>query len=163
MSMRIPNPHRACATFLLLAILAPPVCAKAAGPPSALPSPAGLWEAIDDHTGQAKAIVEIRESNGQIEGRVVQLFHPPAPHPVCLKCMGALKNEPVMGMRILWGMRQSGGEWTGGRILDPENGKIYRCTIAVENGGKALSVRGYIGFSIFGRTEEWVRMEDPPR
>lgn len=138
-----------------------PVCVPAAGlAPAALDSPVGRWKTIDDKTGQAKAIVEIREMNGELEGRVVQIFHSPAPHPLCLKCTGALKNKPVMGMRILWGMRQNGREWTGGRILDPESGNVYRCTFTLVDAGKMLRVRGYVGLSVFGRTEKWVRVED---
>lgn len=142
----------------MLLVLALPICARAASGAGAAPdSPVGRWKTIDDHTGQAKAIVEIRQEKGELDGRVVELFNPPMPHPACIKCTGALKDKPVMGMRILWGMRQDGGEWTGGRILDPENGNIYRCTLTLVNGGKTLQVRGYVGVSIFGRTERWVR------
>jgi uncharacterized protein (DUF2147 family) len=139
---------------ILVLLLALPVCVRAATPDS----PVGRWKTIDDHTGQAKAIVEIREVNGELDGRVVKLFNPPEPHPLCRNCTGALKNKPVMGMQILWGMRQDGNDWTGGRILDPETGNVYRCTMTVENGGKALRLRGYIGFSVFGRTERWLRI-----
>lgn len=160
--MRLRLPRRDVAPLLLVAIATAFYSpAWASGPAApALSSPVGLWKTIDDHTGQAKAMVEIRDVNGELVGRVVKLFHPPAPHPLCLKCTGALKNQPVLGMRILWGMRQDGGEWTGGQILDPESGNIYRCTVTLENGGKVLHLRGYIGFSIFGRTERWVRVTD---
>jgi uncharacterized protein (DUF2147 family) len=131
------------------------------GRASAAPqSPVGNWKTVDDKTGQVKAIVKIREQNGELEGRVVKLFNPPAPHPLCLKCSGTLKNQPVMGMRILWGARKEGDEWTGGHILDPESGNIYRCTITLEDSGKVLRVRGYIGFSVFGRTERWLRVNE---
>lgn len=159
--MRLFRLHRNCAAFLLLVIVMPPAHAQSSGASSALDSPIGRWKTIDDHTGQAKAVVEIRETGGELEGRIVQLFDPPVPHPECIKCTGALKNKPVMGMRILWGMRQNGSEWTGGHILDPESGDIYRCTMTLENGGKVLRLRGYIGLSVFGRTEKWVRVEDP--
>jgi uncharacterized protein (DUF2147 family) len=157
--MRLRLPRHGC-TPLLLLLLALPLRASAADTATAAPdSPVGRWKTIDDHTGQAKAIVEIREDNGELDGRIVELFHPPSPHPLCIKCTGALKDKPVMGMQILWGMRRDGSDWTGGHILDPETGNIYRCTIAIENGGKALRLRGYIGLSIFGRTEKWVRLE----
>lgn len=159
--MRLRLPRRDVTTLLLVAIATAvyaPAWATGAAVP-ALSSPVGLWKTIDDHTGQAKAIVEIRDVNGELAGRVVKLFHPPAPHPLCLKCTGALKNQPVLGMRILWGMHQDGDEWTGGRILDPESGDVYHCSMTLENGGKVLRVRGYMGFSIFGRTERWDRVE----
>ncbi|MGH9589797.1 MAG: DUF2147 domain-containing protein [Terracidiphilus sp.] len=159
--MRIWRFDRNCALFLLLAILVPPMCMQASGgAPATFDSPVGRWKTIDDHTGQAKAIVEIREVDGKLEGRIVKLFHPPAPYPLCLKCRGALKNKPVMGMRILWGMLRDGSEWTGGHVLDPESGNVYRCTMMLENGGKTLRLRGYVGLSVFGRTEKWVRVED---
>jgi uncharacterized protein (DUF2147 family) len=154
--MRLPFPKSAAILILVLAL---PICAGAAGDAGTAPdSPVGRWKTIDDHTGQAKAIVEIRQENGELDGRIVELFHPPMPHPVCVKCTGELKGKPVMGMRILWGMRRGGREWTGGHVLDPENGDVYRCTISVDDGGKTLRVRGYVGISVFGRTERWVRV-----
>lgn len=155
------RPHRYCMPFLLLIIAALPLRVHADGAPSALNSPLGSWKTIDDKTGQPKAVVEVREANGEFEGYIVQLFNPPVPHPECIKCTGALKNKPVNGMRILWGMRQEGSEWTGGHILDPENGNVYRCTFTLDNGGKELRIRGYVGFSVFGRTEKWLRVEHP--
>lgn len=155
------RPNRNCVLFLLVAIGFFPVCLRAEGASSAPDSPVGRWKTIDDKTGQAKAIVEIREANGELEGHIIQLFHPPVPHPECIKCTGALKNQPVLGMQILSGMRQAGSEWTGGHILDPESGNVYRCTITLVDGGKALRLRGYIGLSIFGRTEKWLRLESP--
>lgn len=146
------------ATMVMFALAAP--MATAAAESASFNSPVGSWKTVDDKTGQVKAIVEIREVNGVLEGRITDLFHPPAPHPLCLKCSGALKNKPVLGMRILWGMRRQGDAWTGGHILDPETGSIYRCTISLEDEGKVLRVRGYIGLSVFGRTEQWVRVKD---
>ena len=154
------HPYRNWVLFLLVAIMVLPICLRAEGASSAPDSPVGRWKTIDDKTGQAKAIVEIREANGHLEGHITQLFHPPVPHPQCIKCTGALKNKPVMGMRILWGMRQNGSEWTGGHVLDPESGNVYRCTIVVEQSGKVLHLRGYVGLSVFGRTEKWVRVDD---
>lgn len=157
--MRVKLPHRGWTVFLIWLLVVP--ARAAAGAPDVAPgTPVGQWKTVDDKTGQVKSIVDIHEVNGELDGRIVKLFHPPVPHPLCIECSGPLKNRPVLGMQILWGMRKQNGEWTGGRILDPENGDIYRCTISVENGGKVLQVRGYIGFSIFGRTEHWVRAGD---
>ncbi len=158
--MRLRLPRRGLTVLILVtaAFASVPALSVAAAATAAPDSPVGQWKTVDHKTGQARAIVAIREVNGELHGRVVKLFHPPAPHPLCLKCAGALKNQPVLGMRILWGMRQDGNQWSGGQILDPENGDIYRCTMSVENGGSELDVRGYIGVSIFGRTEKWVRV-----
>ena len=157
----MPRPHRYYVPFLLLVFAVVPLHVQARGAPPALNSPIGSWKTIDDKTGQPKAIVEIREANGELEGHIVRLFNPPVPHPECVKCKGALKNQPVLGMQILSGMRQAGSEWTGGHVLDPETGNVYRCTFTLDNGGKELRIRGYVGFSVFGRTEKWVRVEYP--
>ena len=70
-----------------------------------------------------------------------------------------LKNKPETGLQIMWDLKKDGDQWSGGQILDPHNGKVYRCYISLEDGGKKLKVRGYIGFAMIGRTEYWQRME----
>lgn len=129
----------------------------------AMASPVGCWKTFDDKTGEAKSIVAIHERKAVLYGRIEQVFHPPVPHPLCIRCSGDLKNKPVVGLQILWGMRKDDKEWSGGRVLDPESGDVYRATMKLEDGGKVLLLRGYIGFSIFGRTEKWVRVEGGKR
>jgi len=65
----------------------------------------------------------------------------------------------LIGLRILWDLRKDGGEWSGGRIFDPDNGNVYKCSITVEHDGEKLKARGFIGFSLLGRTEYWLRQE----
>ena len=65
----------------------------------------------------------------------------------------------MIGLRILWDLKKDDDGWSGGRILDPDNGKVYKCSIAVEHDGKKLRVRGFIGFSLLGRTQFWLRQE----
>ena len=156
--MTFPLPRRAVALFLSLLFLMP-ACAKIHAAASPLTSPVGRWKTVDDCTGQVKSIVQIREADGTLSGTVERVFNPPVPNPLCIACAGALKNRPVIGLRILWGLRKDGDAWDGGWILDPENGRIYRCTLTIEGGGRRLRVRGYIGLSIFGRTEHWLRVE----
>jgi uncharacterized protein (DUF2147 family) len=123
------------------------------------PSPAGRWKTVDDRTGQVKSIVVIEEVNGELRGKVDRIFAPPAKeaNPLCEKCPGELRNKPVLGMQIMWGLRRDGDEYTGGRVMDPEEGKTYRCKLRLVEGGKKLQLRGYIGFSLLGRTQTWVR------
>jgi uncharacterized protein (DUF2147 family) len=52
-----------------------------------------------------------------------------------------------------------GDEYQGGEILDPENGKVYRVKMNLQDRGRTLHVRGFIGFSLFGRTQIWIREE----
>ena len=125
------------------------------------PSAVGRWTTIDDETKKPKSVITIYEENGKLFGKIEKLFPEPneAPNPVCDKCEGALKNQPILGMVILKDLKKDDDEWTGGTILDPGNGKTYKCKIAVEEGGKKLKVRGYIGLSLLGRTQHWVRAE----
>jgi uncharacterized protein (DUF2147 family) len=120
-------------------------------------SPAGRWRTIDDVTGKPKSIVRLWEKDGVLYGNIVELFPEPGEptDPVCDKCEGALRGKPIKGLLFLWGLERDGDEWSGGRILDPENGKIYRCTVKVVNAGARLKVRGYIGVSLIGRTQHW--------
>jgi uncharacterized protein (DUF2147 family) len=128
---------------------------------AAEPSPAGLWKTIDDQSGQPKGLVRIREVNGQYEGRIEKIFPKPGddPAPKCDKCDGARRNQPVLGMTFLWGLTKQGDEYQGGEILDPENGKVYRAKMKLADGGKKLEVRGFLGFSLFGRSQTWLREE----
>ncbi len=123
--------------------------------------PVGRWETIDDETGERKSIVAIWEEDGRLFGRIESLFRQPGedPNPLCDQCDGERKDQPIIGMTILWDLRRDGNEYSGGHILDPNNGRTYRCRIAVEDGGAKLRVRGFIGFSLLGRTQYWHRVD----
>jgi uncharacterized protein (DUF2147 family) len=122
----------------------------------------GLWKNIDDHTGKPKALIRITENNGEIKGKIEKLFREAGEEaqPKCDKCDDERKDQPVIGMTILTGMKQDGGEFNGGKILDPNNGKVYRSKMTLVEGGKKLKVRGYIGMPMIGRTQVWVRQDD---
>ena len=124
-------------------------------------TPAGLWRTIDDHTGKEKSLVRIVEVNGEFRGTIEKLFREPGedPNPNCDKCTGDKKNKPVIGMMILTGLKKNNSQWAGGEILDPQNGKIYRCKAWLENKGHDLHVRGFIGMALLGRTQIWKREE----
>ncbi len=124
-------------------------------------SPVGVWRTIDDKTGKEKSLVRIVEVNGELRGTIEKLFREPGEeqNPVCDKCSGERKGQPVLGMTILSGLRRHGDEFAGGEILDPANGKTYQCKMSVADGGKKLKVRGFIGVSLLGRTQVWVREE----
>ncbi|OGB20486.1 MAG: hypothetical protein A3I66_18375 [Burkholderiales bacterium RIFCSPLOWO2_02_FULL_57_36] len=124
-------------------------------------SPVGLWKNIDDETGKPKALIRITESNGELNGKIEKLFKAPNEdqNPKCDKCEGARKDQPIVGMTILWGMKQDGTEYNGGQILDPANGKTYKSKMAFADDSKKLHVRGYIGMPMLGRTQTWIRSE----
>lgn len=124
-------------------------------------SPVGLWRTIDDRNGKEKSLVRIVEVNGELRGTVEKLFREPGedPNPLCEKCTGDKKDKAVIGMTILSGLRRDGNQFTGGEILDPANGKTYRCKMALSDNGKKLNVRGFIGVALLGRTQVWLREE----
>jgi uncharacterized protein (DUF2147 family) len=119
-------------------------------------SPVGTWKTISDETGKPGAIVEISEKDGVYSGRIVKLLEK-SPDTVCDKCTDARKDQPVVGMVFLSGLKADGDQYTGGEILDPKNGKIYRARMKLIDGGARLEVRGFIGFALLGRTQTWLR------
>ncbi|TXF75146.1 DUF2147 domain-containing protein [Chryseobacterium sp.] len=117
----------------------------------------GKWKTIDDETGKAKSIVEIsKRSDGKYYGKVLQLLIKPE-HDTCIDCKDDRKNKPILGMEIIRGLKKDGNEFTGGTITDPKTGKTYKCTIT--RSGDKLNVRGYIGFSLIGRTQTWHKVK----
>ena len=125
------------------------------------PSPTGLWKNMDDVSGKPRALIRITESNGLLQGKIEKVFPTPSedPNPKCDKCEGANKNAPVVGLVILSGLTKEGDEYVGGQILDPDNGKVYRSKVRLTDDGKTLSVRGYIGVPVLGRSQIWTRQE----
>ncbi|MBN9384936.1 MAG: DUF2147 domain-containing protein [Chitinophagaceae bacterium] len=116
----------------------------------------GEWKTIDDETKQPRSIVEIsKKSDGKYYGKVSQLLITPE-DPNCSKCKDDRKGKPILGMEVIRGLKKDGDEFTGGTITDPKTGKVYKCTITRE--GNKLNVRGYIGFSLIGRTQIWEKM-----
>lgn len=124
-------------------------------------SPIGLWKTVDDQTGNEKSIVELYEENGELKGKIIKLLHPSSndPDPKCHACPDAFKNQPIINMIFLWGLRKNGTEYTGGHILDPKTGKIYKAKLSLNDNGNKLNVRGFIGFALIGRTQIWSRVE----
>ena len=124
-------------------------------------SPVGLWKNIDDVTGKPKALIRITEAKGELQGRIEKLFRPADAdqNPKCDRCEGANKDQPIIGMVFMSGLKKAGDEYSGGEILDPDNGKVYRSKIMLIDGGKKLSVRGYVGIPMLGRSQVWLRQE----
>ncbi len=122
-------------------------------------SPVGTWTTIDDKTQKPKSVVEIYEArDGTLTGRVNEVLNSDrGPNPLCDQCTGERRNKPVKGMIILWGVKKKGDSWEGGKILDPASGKIYSVKVRPTSGGAKLEVRGFVGFSLLGRNQVWVR------
>ncbi len=117
----------------------------------------GKWNTIDDATGEAKSIVEVFSKSGKIYAKVVDILDPATKNNLCKQCPGDDKNKPILGLNIIKGLSKDGAEYNSGEILDPKNGKLYKCALSLESKDK-LKVRGYIGFSLIGRTQYWYRV-----
>jgi uncharacterized protein (DUF2147 family) len=128
-----------------------------AGNAQASDSPVGLWKTIDDETKKPRALVRITEAGGVLTGKIEKLFDPSTPNPVCEACTDDRKGKPIIGMTILSGLQKFPEEWGEGRILDPNNGKVYKAKARLFDGGGKLEVRGFMGVSLLGRSQTWIR------
>ena len=138
--------------------LAALLCTLAAPLAFAQTTPVGLWKSIDDKTGKERSLVRITESGGTLSGRIEKRLDPNAkPDDKCDKCSDDRKDKPIQGLEVIRGAKADGDVWTGGHILDPEDGKLYRLRLKTEDGGKKLEVRGYLG--PFYRNQHWIRVE----
>jgi uncharacterized protein (DUF2147 family) len=118
----------------------------------------GKWMTIDDETGKAISVVEIYEKGGKIYGKVHDIINPKDRNKICSNCTGEDKDKPIMGLTVIKGLVKEGAEYNSGKILDPKYGRLYKCFITLESKDK-LKVRGYIGISLFGRTQYWHRIK----
>lgn len=133
----------------------------------AIPSnlPTGYWKTIDDVTKKARAVIQIEDAgNNQFSGRVVKVFPQPGvkENEFCTACTGARHNQRILGMTIMEGLKPEKDKvryWSNGKILDPKTGKIYNCKMHMTESGQKLEVRGYLGLSLFGRTQTWLRVQ----
>jgi uncharacterized protein (DUF2147 family) len=140
---------------LLAAIAATPLAMAQDG------SPVGLWKTIDDASGKPTALIRITEQQGELQGKIEKLFRAPNEdqNPKCVQCTDARKDQPIVGMTIVSGLKKTGDEYTGGEILDPKSGKVYKSKLLVREGGKKVEVRGFVGMPMFGRSQVWLRQE----
>jgi uncharacterized protein (DUF2147 family) len=123
------------------------------------PSPVGRWQTFDPGTHELRSIVEITAVGDELEGKVIKRFPPPGDptHGICSACPGGRKNQPILGMTILWHLQKRGDGWGDGTIIDPTTGKTYSLEAHLTAGGKELLLRGYVGMPLFGQTRTWVR------
>ena len=123
-------------------------------------TPVGLWKTIDDDGKTEKSLVRISDSGGVLSGTIEKIFDAAKQDAKCDKCSDERKDKPVLGMTIIRNARQDANDktlWTGGEILDPNNGKTYKTRLKPVDGGKTMEMRGYIGFLY--RTQIWQRVE----
>ena len=142
------------AAAVLLAVAAGPGPAWA----SDTGSPVGVWRTIDDKTNKPRALVQIFARNGLLYGKVTDILDSKYANARCNDCSGDRDNQPVLGMEIIRDMHPDGDRWDGGTIINPETGDTYHCRFHLGPDGQTLVVRGYIGFSLLGRSQTWQRM-----
>jgi uncharacterized protein (DUF2147 family) len=120
-------------------------------------SPVGLWKTFDDKTGMARGLVRIYEEHGRLFGRIEESFTTGAERRLCVPCTDERKDQPIIGLLVIRNIKPDGSAYAGGDILDPESGSVYHCNMHLEQGGTRLVLRGYIGFSLLGRSQTWQR------
>ena len=118
----------------------------------------GKWKSIDEETQKEESIIEIYKENGKFYGKIIKILDPKKTNALCENCKGKNKNKRIVGLVIINGLKKDGNEWSGGKVLDPKNGKKYKCYITLKN-ENTMKLRGYIGFAVFGRTAYWYRVK----
>jgi len=117
----------------------------------------GTWKTIDDETGKERSIVNIYKKDGKIYGKIIKVLNPTQKNPKCTKCKGKHKNKPIVGLQIIDGLTKDDDVYEDGTILNPSNGKIYKCRLKLTEDPNKLQVRGYIAF--FYKTQYWLRVQ----
>jgi uncharacterized protein (DUF2147 family) len=118
----------------------------------------GKWLSKNEDTGAIDSVIKVYEKEGKAFAKIIEIRDIARQDAVCELCEGANKNKSILGLNILTGLEKQEGEWSGGTILDPRNGKVYKCYIQLVKPNK-LKLRGYIGISLFGKTAYWERAE----
>jgi uncharacterized protein (DUF2147 family) len=130
------------------------------GASAAEPTAIGLWQQVDDKTGEVGGWFLLFEKDGAYQGALVKSFPKPGedPNPLCKKCEGDQKNAPSLGLVLIKGMKRNGLKYDKGTILDPRDGKVYNAFLEVSPDGKKLRVHGYFGLEVLGRSQFWNRL-----
>lgn len=123
----------------------------------------GKWKTVDDRTGYSRADVMVKKnSDGTYTGTIVETRTVPGrpKMEICDNCPGELKGKPFIGIPFIFGFKQDpnkANEYIDGKVLDPIGGKIYKSKAKILNNGRRMTIRGYVGISMIGRSVTWIK------
>lgn len=117
----------------------------------------GLWRSFDNDK-QARSIVQFYKEGNEIKGKIVKVIPVGGKDDkICTQCTDELKDKPLLGMVIVWGLVQKGNEWADGTVLDTDSGTTYSCSATLSDDGKILHFYAHLG--PFGSTIDWQRVD----
>ncbi|NNP68003.1 DUF2147 domain-containing protein [Acinetobacter sp. Ac_5812] len=123
---------------------------------------AGIWQSVDDVTGAPKGQVEIiQEADGSYTGKIIKITPRTGytPKELCTGCPAPYTNKPILGLNAISKLKHKKDlTYTGGKILDPNSGRVYSLTAKLSSNGQRLHLRGYVGVSVLGRSQIWIRV-----
>lgn len=132
------------------------LAALLAAPAFAQDSVIGLWKNVES---DKETLIRVYEEGGKVMGKVEKVLRNNVEDTAarCTKCKDEIKDKPMAGLQLIWDMEMDGNRWSGGKLLDPESGRIVNCRLETAEGGKVLKVRGSVAF--LSRTQTWTRAE----
>jgi uncharacterized protein (DUF2147 family) len=155
--MRRGLPAMLAACLALAAVTAP-----AGAAPAPLDTPVGLWQPLDS-SGKPEGLIRIFEVGGLYYGRIEPSSPSDDRNARCTRCSGKRHDQPIIGLVIMRHLKPQGGEYVDGDILDPDTGRVYGCSLRLTDGGRKLIMRGFLGISLFGRSQTWLRVREATR